>query len=401
VTSRIVPACAWLAAVVVAAGLGACGSDDSPTNPPLDGPPLRFSVSGDGQLGFVGERLSDVISVQIVDSAFRIVPGRRLIRFSVVQGGGSVSDTLLLSDESGVATVSWVLGPNTGQQQLALRFVDAPSNGDARVVAQALPLDSADVILVTGATSGTIGLLVRRNEAASPYTLVSPDSVLRLLPRSAEGFEEVAAFTVGHPPVSILQPWTPGVDTVRIAFQSAISVPLTVWITQDFDTTIARARHDLAALDLFWRSHMTGLRVGQVRIDSAPGLTFLCGESTGGYFDGGSINIYYTDFQSPVTCDARIVRMHRNNPLSFSEGSMFILAHEVGHAMSLAHVADPTNVMWPQPPTGFGLTTGQIYWMHFHFWGALNSVLNVHPTSERNCNVALIAHCPAQTLAVW
>jgi len=395
----IVDVCRWLAVVAVAAGVGACGGSDSPSAPSGD-TAMGLRVSGDGQRGFAGQLLNKPISVQVVDSAFRAIGGKHLIRFSVVQGGGSVSDTELLSDESGLATVSWILGPALGLQQLAVRLADAPSSREGHVMAQALPLDSADLILVSGATSGTIGLLVRKDDAVSPYTLAWPDTVLRLVPRSAEGWEEVAAFTVGHPPVSILQPWSANTDTVRVAFQSAISVRFTVWLTHDFDTTAARVRHDVAALDLFWRSHMTGLRVGQVRIDSAPGLLFDCGQSPGG-FDVASINLYYTEFPSPVTCDARIIRMHRNNPLSFSEGSKFILAHEVGHAMSLGHVSDPTNVMWPQPPTGFGLTTGQIYRMHFDSWGALNSVLNIHPAAERNCNVLLIAHCLAETFAVW
>ena len=390
-----------VAAVAMAAGTGACGASDSPTNPPPGPIPAGFTVFGAGQVGFVSEVLTKPIGVQVVDSASRAVSGRHRVRFSVTQGGGSVSDTVVLSGEDGLATVSWFLGPVTGPQQLAVRLADAPSTPEVRVTAQAIPLDSADVILVSGATSGQIGILVRENDSDTPSTVVWPDTVLRLLPQPARsGWQEVAAFTVGHPPVSILRPWTDGTDTVRIAFQPAIAVPFTVWIALDFDTTAARARHDLAALDLFWRSHMTGLRVGQVRMDSAPGLLFACGQGPGS-FDAATINLYYTEFPSPVTCDARIVRMHRNNPLSFSEGSRFILAHEVGHAMSLAHVSDPTNVMWPDPPTGFGLTTGQIYWMHFHNWGALNSVLNIHPAGERNCNVALVARCPTQTFAMW
>jgi hypothetical protein len=280
--------------------------------------------------------------------------------------------------------------------------VDAPPNQVARVRAYALPLDSADLILVRGATSGEIGLLVRQDEAASRHTLVWPDSVLRLLPRSdSSGWQEVTAFTVGHPPVAILRPWTDGTDTVRIAFQPAIPVPFTVWITHDFDTTTARARHDFAALDLAWRSQMTGLRVGHLRIEQAPGLSFDCGAHTGVDSDGASINVYYTAFQSPVTCDARIIRMHRNHPLSFTDGYQFVLAHEVGHTLSLAHMQDQVNVMWPQSPHGYGLTTGQIYWMHFHSWGALNSVLNIHPAAERNCNILLLARCPTQTFTAF
>jgi hypothetical protein len=189
---------------------------------------------------------------------------------------------------------------------------------------------------------------------------------------------------------------------VRLAFQSPIAVPFAIWITNDFDTTAARARHDLNALDAFWRSNMTGLRVGNVRIENAPGLLFECGGDTRGYFDGAVINVYYMDYRdAPEACDARIIRMHANNPVSFSEQYKLLLAHEVGHTLSLNHLSSSSNVMWPQSPVGSGLTTGQIFWMHFDYWGALNTVVGVHPVAERNCNAVFGARCPAQTFSAW
>jgi len=393
----------WLAAFAAAAGLTACGPD-APTKPPSTSAvsPLAVIADGGSLRGFVGEPLANPVAVQVVDSSVHAVQGRRWIRFSVAEGGGTVSDTVVLSSESGRATVKWVLGAAIGLQQLSVSIVDAPSPRPQRVFAQAFSFDAADRIVISGTTSGTIGLLVRTDETVLPYTLLWPDTVLRLLPRAAEGSsEEVTAFTVGHPPVSVLRPWTDGVDTVRIAFRSPIAVPFAIWITHDFDTTAARARHDLAALDAFWRSRMTGLWVGPLRVDSAPNLLFECGEGTRGYFDGAAINVYYLKIGSPVACDARIIRMHVNNPLSFADKYDLILAHEVGHALSLDHVGDAGNVMWPDSPPGGGLTTGQIYWMHFHSWGALNSVVGIHPTGERNCNVLVLSRCPAQTFTAW
>src|SRR5262249_37636014 len=149
--------------------------------------------------------------------------------------------------------------------QLSVQLLDTPASSTEAVTAQALPLDAADLILIRGVTSGTVGVLVRKGDGNEQHTLTWPDSVVRLLPRTSDGsWEEVAAFTVGHPPVSVLRPWTDAVDTVRITFGAPIEVPFTIWTTYDFDTTAARARHDLASTDQFWRSHMTGLRVGRV-----------------------------------------------------------------------------------------------------------------------------------------
>lgn len=392
----------WLVAAVAAvAALPACGASDSLTPATSDDIVPRILIDGDGQRGFVGELLQQPITVHVVDSALRPLPGRRQLRFAVAEGGGSVSDTLVLSDEAGRATITWVLGPAAGLQHFTVRFSDTPSSAGHRVFAQALPLDAADRVVVSGGPFGMVGVLVRKDQSVTSHTLVWPDTVLRLMPRTAEGgWEEVTAFTVGHPPESVVRPWTEAADTVRIVFRPPIAVPLAVWITHDFDTTTTRARHDLAALDGMWRSSMSGLRVGAVRIERAPGVMFQCGQ-TPDYFDAAAINIYYTEFPSPFACDARIIRMHRNNPFSFSDGYQFILAHEIGHSMSLGHSANASNVMWPESPLGSGLTTGQIYWMHFHNWGALNSVMNVHPPAERNCNVLALAHCPPQTFVAW
>ena len=387
-------------------GLSACSGADAPGIPTAPGATsaLTVRIDGTGQRGFVGQTLTDPIGVQVVDSAAHAVKGQRRIRISVSDGGGSVSDTVVLSDDHGHAAVWWALGQALGTQHLAVSLPDAPSSREQLALAQALGLDAADLVVMSGATSGTIGVLIRQDDGIVPYTLTWPDTVLRLLPRTAQGtWEEVTVFTVGHPPVSVLHPWTDGVDTVRVAFRSPIAVPVTVWIATDFDTTAARARFELAGVDRFWASHMVGLRVGRTRIESAPNLLFTCGGDTRGYFDNTAINVYYIDYSGgPEACDAHIIRMSTRNALAFAPDHELVLAHEMGHAMSLDHIGDQDNVMWPGAvPVGNGLRTGQIYWMHFHYWGSLNTVVGVHPVAERNCNITVIAHCPPQTLAVW
>ena len=203
-------AVAWSAVI-------ACGSEATTKPISTDAPSaLGIRIQGSGQRALAGEPLANRVGAQVVDSSSRVVAGRRRIRFSIAEGDGSISDTVVLSSESGFASVNWVLGKTSGEQQLTVRLVDSPSTTEQRIVATAVPLSAADVVLITGATSGTIGVLVRKDAGIVPYTLLWPDTVLRLLPRSADGTsEEVTAFTVGHPPVAVLQPWTDGVDTVR------------------------------------------------------------------------------------------------------------------------------------------------------------------------------------------
>ena len=360
-----------------------------------------FTVIGSGQRAFVGEQLPYPIGVQLVDSSSRAVSARRQVRFSIVDGGGSVSDTSVTTNERGYAYVVWLLGLTTGPQHLTVSLADAPGVAEQRVTGHAISLDVAERIVITGATAGNIGLLVRTDEVVRTYTLTWPDTILRLLPRSSEGtWEEITAFTVGHPPVAIIRPWTDLVDTVRVEFKAPIQVPFVIWLTTDFDTTAVRARHDLQWLDWQWRNQMTGLRVGQVRIDSAPGFSFNCGQSTEPYYDPTAINVFYTTNPSPFACDARVIRMHATHPLTFADGYQFVMAHEVGHTLSLIHATDPLNVMWPQSPHQAKLTTGQIYHMHFHDWGALNSVLGRRAPGTRNCNLGA-SYCPGQTFSEW
>jgi hypothetical protein len=170
-----------LAALAALIGMIACGGSDTPTKPTSTHAisSIGIRIDGSGQHGFVGEVLGNPISVQVVDSSSRPIIGTRRVRFSVAEGGGSVSDTVVLTAANGVAAVHWTLGRVVGEQQLVVSLADDSSHAEQRVVAQALPLDAADVVLISGATSGTIGVLVRKDDGVVPYTLIWPDTILR------------------------------------------------------------------------------------------------------------------------------------------------------------------------------------------------------------------------------
>jgi hypothetical protein len=83
-------------------------------------------VSGDGQTGNIGELLTDPIQVLITNQFDLPLPGF-LVDFSISTGGGMLKDngptTSAPTDGSGVADVTWTLGPDLGQQSLLAQTI--------------------------------------------------------------------------------------------------------------------------------------------------------------------------------------------------------------------------------------------------------------------------------------
>lgn len=399
--------------VILLAALAAiigCGSgSDSPTAAGSDAASrLRLVVVGGGsQQAFPGDELGAPLVVQVIDSAGHPTAGKRRVRFTVISGAGTVSDSLVLSAEDGSASVTWRLGAAVGTQQMAATLAETGSSTQTIALATAVSPDAADLVIVRGATSGELYVLLNQDDGYARYTLAWPDTVLRLLPRGRFGsWQEVTVFSANHPPATVLQPWTAGVDTVQLILRAPIVVPFTMWVTQDFDTTAVRARYDAAQVDKFWRSHTTGLRVGTLRIEKVLGYekkTFGCADVPP-VRDTAAINVYYTG--NPVEggrpafqCSASVMLMGTNF-FAFDAIYELLLAHEVGHAFGLDHVADASNVMRDAWPPGGVLTTGQIYRMHFQNTGTANAVLRAHTVGVRNC-YSTLTHCPPQTFTAW
>lgn len=401
--------------ITVAGGaLGACrGTSDAPVAPTPQTAVRRLLISGGSQEALVGDVLRDAVVVQLADSSGRAVAEQRSLRFSIVEGGGSTTDTNVVTNAQGAAAVVWRLGTTSGRQQLAVSVTDAEANAipSALVEARALALDAADLVVINGLTSGSAGVLIQEEQAIETYTISWPDSMLHLLPRETKGaWQQITIFSVGHPPEARIRPWTERVDTVHVALRAPIAVPFTIWSTQNLDTTTAKAAIDLANMDAFWRSHMTGLIVGKVRIDTAPALrnAGYCRDVVGGPIDAAAINVYYIGVgpeggNNGYNCTPGVTLIGPNPPLGFQAPGNLLLAHETGHAFSLDHLSFPSTVMFPVYPPANGLTTGQIYWMHFNGNSALNAVLGIHPKAEHNCGLPIAAQrfCPTQELNVW
>jgi hypothetical protein len=99
-----------LMAVLTAAAMPACASSDETVRNPTQESRL-YSLGSESQQGTVGAHVPIPPAVRIEDQINRPHAGV-VVHFTVISGGGAVSDTVVLSDAQGVARVgSWTLGP--------------------------------------------------------------------------------------------------------------------------------------------------------------------------------------------------------------------------------------------------------------------------------------------------
>ncbi|HET9295226.1 MAG TPA: Ig-like domain-containing protein [Gemmatimonadales bacterium] len=98
--------------------MGACGSDN--------GPNASRSIemqSGDDQTGAVGEELAPLV-VRVLDA--NDAPEANVeVTWAVVSGGGSIIPTTVLTDGGGLASATFTLGPDAGNQQARASAAEA------------------------------------------------------------------------------------------------------------------------------------------------------------------------------------------------------------------------------------------------------------------------------------
>lgn len=126
-----------LAAASVTIAAAGCGDllqePESGTTPV----PVRLEeVSGNDQAGSAGSPLPEPVRVRVVDVEGEPSP-RLWVEWTVVSGSGKAAPRNTFSDENGVAETTWILGPETGPQQIRA-FVNGgvPMVFDATAVTQ-------------------------------------------------------------------------------------------------------------------------------------------------------------------------------------------------------------------------------------------------------------------------
>jgi alpha-tubulin suppressor-like RCC1 family protein len=159
---------AWIRSAVlpaIAAILAAACSDSDTTGPRIA---TLQVVSGDNQPGPIGGLLPQPLIVKVVDQHNSPVSGA-LVEFEVTSGSGVLTPSSATSDDNGLATTVWRLGPSVGVQTVsaalnglapvsftanatsapASKLVVQAGDGQTAKVGAALPTDIA--VLVTDA----------------------------------------------------------------------------------------------------------------------------------------------------------------------------------------------------------------------------------------------------------
>lgn len=132
------------------------------------GPAAAIEVeNGADQVGTPGQRLGRPIQLRLTDAFGN--PVRNAIDIEVVSGGGSVSDTPLVTDINGRDRFTWTLGPSTGPQELAA--TSGPV--EARVAATAVSA-AGSAAAVVPVVAGTVSAPAR--SALSPVQVQVVDA---------------------------------------------------------------------------------------------------------------------------------------------------------------------------------------------------------------------------------
>jgi hypothetical protein len=140
----------WLLTAAIAATSLRCGSD---IGDPGAEPAAVEEVSGNGQVGMTGETLPEPLVVQVEDQGGSPLEGV-IVRWTV-GGGGGVSQSQVVTDSDGRASVERTLGGIAGEQTTTARVDDLPpvvftSTAEAGAVPQLLVATQPSAAVVSG-----------------------------------------------------------------------------------------------------------------------------------------------------------------------------------------------------------------------------------------------------------
>ncbi|SEB07652.1 hypothetical protein [Rubrimonas cliftonensis] len=275
------------------------------------------------------------------------------------------------------------------------------------IVSGALLLGSGCDRVAVNNSAGEVGLFVDGQGAQSPINdlRLSQDEVGIVSFRvgnytaaSTPNRNEVIGFGEARAPTRDRTTWTPGDDSFNFGLEAPVAIDLTIWVVQGpVNVAQFRINDGLVNADATWAEERAGLEIGDVDIIDMTGgaappnavLNFAGNdwaflESEVGLADG-RLNVYWIQ-----TVDGNPARGRSNfddKIVMGFEGVGHLLAHEIGHALSLLHPEDgglgsqmpSTNVMAGSSTSRSYLTEGQTFRAHFDPESAVNAVLEARP----------------------
>lgn len=96
-------------ALVLVGLVAACGTTEPEQ---MEQPAALSAVSGNGQTADAGQDLPDPLVVQVTQSGAGV--SGQTVSWSVIGGGGAVSAASTTTDNAGMASVTWTMGPAAG-----------------------------------------------------------------------------------------------------------------------------------------------------------------------------------------------------------------------------------------------------------------------------------------------
>lgn len=372
-------------------GVGACG--DGGTEPVDESQALTLGLErGDAQQGLPGMPLRSRIAVRVTGPD-GLPRARSRLRAEVLSGAGTISPRQFYTNPDGLGFLDWELGPEPGEQRVAVTSLDSSDPASVTVTATALARDQTDLVVVRGAAGPLLGTVVfvpggdvAVSEVVQERVALGPDTVFPLFPLPG-GETEVVAFGQGNPPGRAPTTWTPGVDTVVISLLPSIPVDLVIDSYVDsLGPAVPFLLQQAAIMEEVWALEGMGLEVGEVTVTH--------------HWQSGLVRTVQSEDLCANAVDQRgrvrvavvtAIDGGRYNGWGCSNGNVWmggsferfptLLAHELGHVFALPHTA--RGVMVASSP-GRTFTEGEVFSSHFHARSGLNTVLEVRPAEEQS-----------------
>jgi hypothetical protein len=164
--------CSWRSLIAPLSIVFSAGCGEGDLVVPPDGPPLIEIAEGNPQVGTAGFPLEEPVAVRLVDPARQGIPDRA-VTWVVSGGGGRTNPQTSMTDEDGIASTTWTLGPSPGPNTLeavvsdvgvvTLTAMGAGGNdGGSTAPSPTLSTLSVDpAVIVAGGGQTTITVVVR------------------------------------------------------------------------------------------------------------------------------------------------------------------------------------------------------------------------------------------------